>query len=120
MYSYVVQTSPWMVILWSVETICSRASALVGAFESETFEADDGDVDATDDMKPGKGESSMATLFAGGLITGESLVGVLLAIPIVVSGDDEVWKLVDNPQQWPTTLFMLMLFGCMAHYAAKR
>jgi putative OPT family oligopeptide transporter len=37
------------------------------------------------------------TLFAAGLITGEALVGILLAIPIVITGSTEVFAL---PEAW--------------------
>jgi putative OPT family oligopeptide transporter len=92
--------------------ISGRASGSLGGA------MDGADVDE-EELKPGKGESSMATLFAGGLITGESLVGVLLAIPIVAANDAEVMKVVDDPQQWPTSLFMLMLIACMAYFSGK-
>jgi hypothetical protein len=38
-------------------------------------------------------------LFAAGLITGEALIGIALAVPIVVSGDSEVLAL---GLDWPT------------------
>ncbi|MHC4761990.1 MAG: OPT family oligopeptide transporter [Planctomycetota bacterium] len=36
-------------------------------------------------------------LFASGLITGEALVGILLAIPIVISGKQDVMMVLDKP-----------------------
>jgi hypothetical protein len=38
------------------------------------------------------------TLFAAGLITGEALMGILMAIPIVVSGRGDVLALPDGLQ----------------------
>jgi putative OPT family oligopeptide transporter len=36
-------------------------------------------------------------LFASGLITGEALIGILLAIPIAIAGDDRVLAITDQP-----------------------
>jgi hypothetical protein len=41
------------------------------------------------------------TLFAAGLITGEALMGILMAIPIVVSGHGDVMALPDKLQLSP-------------------
>ena len=42
----------------------------------------------------------MGLLFSAGLIAGEAIVGVLIAIPIVASGDAEVLSLVDEISDW--------------------
>ena len=42
---------------------------------------------------PGAASERHGMLFAAGLITGEALVGILMAIPIVVSGDADVFAL---------------------------
>lgn len=45
-----------------------------------------------------KGNAEKAgLLFASGLITGEALVGVGLAIPISIAGSDDVMRLTENP-----------------------
>lgn len=49
-------------------------------------------------------------LFAAGLITGEALVGILMAIPIVVSGDANVLAVTETPRTW---LGMLLLAAVM-------
>jgi putative OPT family oligopeptide transporter len=41
--------------------------------------------------------SRKGLLFASGLITGEALMGILLAIPIVASGKADVLKIADHP-----------------------
>ncbi|RMF11129.1 MAG: oligopeptide transporter, OPT family [Candidatus Neomarinimicrobiota bacterium] len=47
-------------------------------------------------------------LFASGLITGEALVGILMAIPIVVSGDANVLAVVAKPLgSWPGILLLI-------------
>jgi putative OPT family oligopeptide transporter len=55
-------------------------------------------------------------LFAAGLITGEALVGVLIAIPIVATGRDDVFAL-PLPKEWQSFsgwLGLLMLAGIAA------
>ncbi len=42
----------------------------------------------------------LGLLFSAGLIAGEAIVGVLIAIPIVATGDAEVLSLVDSVQPW--------------------
>jgi hypothetical protein len=44
----------------------------------------------------------MGLLFSAGLIAGEAIVGVLIAIPIVASGDADVLAVTENlrPGQW--------------------
>ena len=46
----------------------------------------------------GESESSRGMLYAAGLITGESLVGVLIAVPIVVTHRDDVFALPHSLQ----------------------
>ena len=47
-------------------------------------------------------------LFASGLITGEALVGILMAIPIVAAGDANVLALIGEPiGAWPGALLLL-------------
>jgi hypothetical protein len=41
--------------------------------------------------------SRKGLLFASGLITGEALMGILLAIPIVASGNADILKIADDP-----------------------
>jgi len=46
-------------------------------------------------------------LFASGLITGEALLGILLAIPIVLSGKQDVLAIADNPLgSWPGVILL--------------
>ena len=48
-------------------------------------------------------------LFAAGLITGEALVGILMAIPIVAAGDAEVLALGVPPEAWLGLLLLLVV-----------
>lgn len=52
-------------------------------------------------------------LFAAGLITGEALIGVLIAIPIVATGHDDVFALPKS-LQFGSWLGLLMLAGLAA------
>ena len=54
-------------------------------------------------------------LLASGLITGEALVGILLAIPIVASGRGDVLALFPEPPlgAWPGLLLMLAIVAWM-------
>ncbi|MBN1392125.1 MAG: oligopeptide transporter, OPT family [Sedimentisphaerales bacterium] len=46
-------------------------------------------------------------LFASGLITGEALLGILLAIPIVLSGRQDVLAIANNPLgAWPGVILL--------------
>jgi hypothetical protein len=60
----------------------------------------------TEDAKEKRGRSGL--LFASGLITGEALVGILLAIPIVLSGNPDVFKVLDKPLgAWPGIILLI-------------
>jgi putative OPT family oligopeptide transporter len=49
-------------------------------------------------------------LFASGLITGEALVGILMAIPIVISGDKNVLAIVKEPLgSWPGIILLILV-----------
>eukprot|EP01121_Diplochlamys_sp_Union-15-3_P020795 TRINITY_DN8219_c0_g1_i3.p1 TRINITY_DN8219_c0_g1~~TRINITY_DN8219_c0_g1_i3.p1 ORF type:complete len:691 (-),score=98.04 TRINITY_DN8219_c0_g1_i3:69-2141(-) len=54
-------------------------------------------------------------LFAAGLITGEALCGILVAIPIVITSNTRVWALVKNPTG-VIGLFPFFLSGIMLFY----
>ncbi|MGH8454282.1 MAG: OPT/YSL family transporter, partial [Nevskiales bacterium] len=58
----------------------------------------------------GGGARGVAMLAAAGLITGEALMGIGLAVPIVLSGDPAVLSLGIQPLgAWPGILLMLAL-----------
>lgn len=47
-------------------------------------------------------------LFASGLITGEALIGIFIALPIAISGDKEVLQILADPiGSWPGVLLLL-------------
>ncbi|TKJ41872.1 oligopeptide transporter, OPT family [candidate division LCP-89 bacterium B3_LCP] len=64
-------------------------------------------------------------LFASGLITGEAIVGILMAIPIVISGNANVLALMDSPLGgWPGLVLLLLvcyiLFKAAANHYRKK
>lgn len=59
-------------------------------------------------------------MFASGLITGEALVGILLAIPIAITSNSNVLKLLDQPiGYWPGAIVILMLCLALKRIAEK-
>ena len=50
-------------------------------------------------------------LLASGLITGEALVGILLAVPIVITGRPDVLAIMDNPLGPWLGIFLLIGIG---------
>jgi putative OPT family oligopeptide transporter len=60
-------------------------------------------------------------LFASGLITGEALVGILLAIPIVLSGKPDVLAVFEKPLgTWPGALLLLAIAYWLCRTALAR
>ena len=60
-------------------------------------------------------------LFAAGLITGEALVGIFLAIPIVVTGQRDVLALAAEPLGgWPGLAVMGLLALWLYRVATRR
>ncbi len=58
----------------------------------------------------GKEAGNRGLLFASGLITGEALIGILMAIPIVISGKADVLAVVSNPLgTWPGIILLLLV-----------
>jgi hypothetical protein len=64
-------------------------------------------------------EASEGVLFAGGLITGEALMGITLAIPIAASGNTSILNIVDDPL-WFNSIFIMMGLSYYLYYVVKR
>ena len=58
-------------------------------------------------------------LFAAGLITGEALVGILMAIPIVAAGNADVLALGIGPHTWLGFVLLLAVVGGLYKSAAS-
>ncbi len=61
------------------------------------------------------GAARRGILFASGLITGEALMGVALAIPIAITSNAKILKIADAPlHPWPGVLILLAIAGWLA------
>jgi putative OPT family oligopeptide transporter len=65
--------------------------------------------------------AQMGLLFSAGLIAGEAIVGVLIAIPIVTSGDAEVLAVAENLRQgqWAGLVALLLVGWWMLRVATR-
>lgn len=63
-------------------------------------------------------EASTGVLFAGGLISGEALMGIILAIPIVLSGNGNVMHVVSEPLWYPAIPITLAVLAWV-YYVSK-
>ena len=71
--------------------------------------------------KEGREAGNRGLLFASGLITGEALIGILMAIPIVISGKADVLAIVSNPiGTWPGIILLLMVVWWLAKVASPK
>jgi putative OPT family oligopeptide transporter len=71
--------------------------------------------------KGGKEAGNRGLLFASGLITGEALIGILMAIPIVLSGNADVLAIVTNPiGSWPGVILLLLVVLWLGKVASPR
>lgn len=60
-------------------------------------------------------------LFASGLITGEALMGIILAIPIVISRRPDVLVMLEKPVgTWPGIILLVVIAYWLCHTAFKR
>jgi hypothetical protein len=67
------------------------------------------------------GEVSMrhGMLFAAGLITGEALIGIFMALPIVISGSSDVMALAAEPFHGKPGLLALGLLAYVLYRIAR-
>jgi putative OPT family oligopeptide transporter len=69
----------------------------------------------------GKQAGNRGLLFASGLITGEALIGILMAIPIVISGKADVLAVVPTPVgAWPGIALLLLVVLWLGRVASPR
>jgi len=65
--------------------------------------------------------SRRGLLFASGLITGEALIGIVLAIPIVVSGKSDVLAILPEPAgAWPGVVLLIGVGYWLYRVASRR
>jgi putative OPT family oligopeptide transporter len=58
-------------------------------------------------------------LFASGLITGEALIGIALAAPIVITGRQDVLQVLDKPYVWPGVIILAAIAVWMTVVASR-
>ena len=63
---------------------------------------------------------STASLTAAGLITGEALLGILLAVPIVASGRPDILAVADEPMGGVPGLIVLGFIAAWMYRVASR
>lgn len=75
-----------------------------------TLKQQHGDLSSEQRGKALKLAGNRGLLFASGLITGEALVGILMAIPIVISGKADVLAIVKEPLgSWPGVILLVLV-----------
>jgi len=59
-------------------------------------------------------------LFASGLITGEALIGIILAIPVAITGSSSVFAIMDDPiGSWPGVLVVGFICYLLYRFASR-
>jgi putative OPT family oligopeptide transporter len=97
------------VIAWFVQRILKKRIAVASP-------EDQGDLE-----EEGKNAANRGLLFASGLITGEALIGILMAIPIVISGKADVLAILSNPiGAWPGIILLLFVVLWLGKVAAPK
>eukprot|EP01068_Selenidium_serpulae_P017532 Selendium_serpulae@DN6386_c2_g1_i1.p1 len=61
--------------------------------------------------------ASEGTLYAAGLIAGDALTGIAVAVPIVITGEGDCMKVVSDPRMWAATFPLIWLLGSLAFFA---
>jgi len=64
--------------------------------------------------------ASEGILYCAGVVAGDSLFSVFLAVPIVATGDSDVIKVISNPQLWPIIFPLIILLGTIWWSAYKQ
>jgi len=59
-------------------------------------------------------------LFAAGLITGEALLGILLAGPRLLAEGANPLALLESPPAWPGLIALTIAIGLLYHIATRR
>lgn len=97
------------VIAWVSQRVLKKRLAIAIPEDREGLESE------------GREAGNRGLLFASGLITGEALVGILMAIPIVISGKADVLAIVPNPiGTWPGIILLLIVALWLGKVASPR
>ena len=86
------------VIAWFAQRVLKKRIAITSPDDQEELK------------EAGREAGNRGLLFASGLITGEALIGILMAIPIVLSGNADVLAIVPNPiGTWPGIILLMLV-----------
>ena len=97
------------VIAWFAQRVLKKRMTNTSLEDKEMLEA------------AGREAGNRGLLFASGLITGEALIGILMAIPIVISGKVDVLAIVPNPiGTWPGIILLLLVVLWLGKVASPR
>jgi len=97
------------IVAWMVQRGLNKRKAI----------ATDGDLEKLETA--GERAQNRGLLFASGLITGEALVGILMAIPIVIAGNANVLAIVPEPiGTWPGIVLLLLVILWLGKVASPR
>jgi putative OPT family oligopeptide transporter len=97
------------VIAWFAQRVMKKRIAITSPEDQEGLE------------EAGREAGNRGLLFASGLITGEALIGILMAIPIVLSGKADVLAIVPNPiGTWPGIILLLLVVLWLGKVASPR
>jgi putative OPT family oligopeptide transporter len=97
------------IIAWAVQRMIKKRKSNASPEEIPAIE------------EAGDRASNRGLLFASGLITGEALIGILMAIPIVVSGNADVLAVVSEPLgSWPGALLLIGVMFWLSKVASPK
>ena len=97
------------IISWFAKRVLKKRFAVSSPEDRERLE------------ESGREADNRGLLFASGLITGEALIGILMAIPIVISGKADVLAIVSNPiGTWPGIILLLAVIIWLGKVASPR
>ena len=97
------------IIAWAVQRSVKKRKSIAAPGDLEAIE------------KAGDRANNRGLLFASGLITGEALIGILMAIPIVVSGNADVLAIVREPLgTWPGIILLIGVMLWLAKVASPK
>lgn len=97
------------IVAWAVQRGLNKRKAIATDQDREKLE------------EAGDRAQNRGLLFASGLITGEALIGILMAIPIVISGNANVLAIVSKPiGTWPGIVLLLLVVFWLARVASPR
>lgn len=63
-------------------------------------------------------QASEGVLFSAGLVSGESITGIMCAVAIAIKGNEDVMHVIEDPSAWPA-IFPLLAFLGSLFYVAK-